>query len=168
MKKIFAKSVLLLAVASNLSACGAIIPGVMNATVSEDSLKAKTADYLGVPVERLVVSAVDKGALSTTYRAQYGDKRYRCTVYYGEVDCKDLPALATADQNNAAAPRQPDQKPGMTYAQAQTRLNQLGFPVGTPDGAFGKKSVQQLKSFQKSRGLQDTGKLDTDTIEALR
>ncbi len=56
----------------------------------------------------------------------------------------------------------------MTFVQAQTRLNQLGFPVGTPDGAFGKKSVQQLKLFQTSRGLKDTGRLDSSTIEALR
>lgn len=58
--------------------------------------------------------------------------------------------------------------PGMSYAQAQTRLNELGFTVGTPDGVMGKKSVQQLKLFQKSRGLQETGRLDAATSAALQ
>lgn len=168
MMKFFAKSTLLVITASTLSACAPMISGAMNASVNEESLKAKTAEYLGVPAEALTISSMDKGPLATNYRAQYRDMRYGCTIYYGNVDCKQLPTVATSDQSSAAAASQPDQKPGMTSVQAQTRLNQLGFSVGTPDGIFGKKSVQQLKMFQKSRGLQDTGKLDSATIEALR
>ncbi|CAN7780444.1 peptidoglycan-binding domain-containing protein [Cupriavidus necator] len=168
MIKFFARSVLLVVAASSMSACAPIISGAMNATVNEDSLKAKTADYLGVPAERLAIQSIDKGALSTTYKAQYGNMRYGCTIYYGQVDCKQIPSVATTDQTSTATTLQPDQRPGMTAAQAQTRLNQLGFPVGNPDGVFGKKSVQQLKSFQTSRGLKDTGRLDSSTIEALR
>ncbi|AMR77994.1 peptidoglycan-binding domain-containing protein [Cupriavidus nantongensis] len=169
MIKFVAKSVLLVAVASNMSACAPLISGAMNASVNEDSLKAKTAAYLGVPAENLAIQSIDKSALSTSYKAQYGNMRYGCTIYYGQVDCKQIPSVATPDQSSIAAASQPDQKSGMmTFAQAQARLNQLGFPVGTPDGVFGKKSVQQLKSFQTSRGLKDTGKLDSSTIEALR
>ncbi len=169
MIKFFAKGVLLAVAVSGMSACAPIISGAMNATVTEDSLKAKTADYLGVPAQSLTISSVDKGALSTAYKAQYGNLRYGCTIYYGQVDCKQLPSLAAADQPSVVTAPQPDQKPAaMSFVQAQTRLNQLGFPVGTPDGVFGKKSVQQLKSFQTSRGLKDTGKLDSSTIEALR
>lgn len=168
MIKFVAKSVLLVVAASAMSACGPIISGAMNASVNEDSLKAKTAEYLGVPSENVVISSMDKGAVSTTYKAQYGDKRYACSTYYGQLDCKQIPSGAAADQMSAGITQRLDQKPGMSYVQAQTRLNQLGFSVGTPDGVFGKKSVQQLKLFQKSRGLQDTGRLDTATIEALR
>lgn len=169
MIKSFAKSALLVVAASTMSACAPMISGAMNAAVTEDSLKAKTADYLGVPAESVVISSMDKGALSTTYKAQYGDNRYGCSIYYGQLDCKQLPSIATPNRNSSSATvPQPAQMPGMSYAQAQTRLNELGFSVGTPDGVLGKKSVQQLKLFQKSRGLQETGRLDTSTIEALR
>ncbi len=57
---------------------------------------------------------------------------------------------------------------GLTAAQAQARLNMLGFPVGRPDGNFGKKSVAQLKAFQASKGLAQTGQLDADTTAALQ
>lgn len=168
MTKFFAKSVLLVVAASTMSACAPMISGAMNASVSEDSLKAKTADYLGVPAEGVAITSMDKGALSTTYKAQYGDNRYGCTIYYGQIDCKQIPSVATPAQNRSAAASQPVQVAGMSYAHAQTKLNELGFSVGTPDGVLGKKSVQQLKLFQKSRGLQETGRLDTSTIEALR
>lgn len=168
MIKFFAKSVLLLVAASTMSACAPMISGAMNATVTEDSLKAKTADYLGVPAESVVISSMDKGALSTTYKAQYGDSRYGCTIYYGQLDCKQIPSVAASNRNSAPIGAQIVQTPGMSYAQAQARLNELGFSVGTPDGVPGRKSVQQLKLFQRSRGLQETGRLDTSTIQALR
>ena len=57
---------------------------------------------------------------------------------------------------------------GITPAQAQARLNQLGYAVGVPDGVFGRKSVEKLKLFQKSRGLVVSGKLDEPTVNALR
>lgn len=168
MIKSIAKSVLLVVAASTMSACAPMISGAMNAAVTEDSLKAKTADYLGVPAEGVTITSMDKGALSTTYKAQYGDNRYGCTIYYGQLDCKQLPSIANPNRSSSATVQQPVQMTGMSYAQAQSRLNELGFPVGTPDGVLGKKSVQQLKLFQKSRGLQETGRLDTSTIEALR
>lgn len=168
MIKFFAKSVLLVVAASTVSACAPMISGAMNASVSEESLKAKTADYLGVPAEGVAITSMDKGALSTTYKAQYGDNRYGCSIYYGQIDCKQLPSVATPNRNSNVTGVQPVQMPGMSYAQAQTRLNELGFSVGTPDGVLGKKSVQQLKLFQKSRGLQETGRLDAATIAALQ
>ncbi|VWC49176.1 hypothetical protein BLA13014_07564 [Burkholderia aenigmatica] len=168
MIKFFAKSVLLVVAASTVSACAPMISGAMNASVSEESLKAKTADYLGVPAEGVAITSMDKGALSTTYKAQYGDNRYGCSIYYGQIDCKQLPSVATPNRNSNVTGAQPVQMPGMSYAQAQTRLNELGFSVGTPDGVLGKKSVQQLKLFQKSRGLQETGRLDAATIAALQ
>lgn len=168
MIKFFAKSVLLVVAASTVSACAPMISGAMNASVSEESLKAKTAEYLGVPAEGVAITSMDKGALSTTYKAQYGDNRYGCSIYYGQIDCKQLPSVATPNRNSNVTGVQPVQMPGMSYAQAQIRLNELGFSVGTPDGVLGKKSVQQLKLFQKSRGLQETGRLDAATIAALQ
>jgi len=55
----------------------------------------------------------------------------------------------------------------MTVAQAQAKLNELGYPVGRPDGAMGPKTRSQLKRFQKSQGIAASGELDADTITAL-
>ncbi len=84
----------------------------MNATVTEDTLKAKTADYLGVPADGLAIQSIDKSALSTSYKAQYGNMRYGCTIYYGQVDCKQIPSVATPDQSSIATAQQTDKSPG--------------------------------------------------------
>ena len=55
----------------------------------------------------------------------------------------------------------------MTLTQAQSRLNDLGFPVGVADGVMGKKTQYQIKAFQKSRGIPQTGNLDDQTITEL-
>lgn len=55
----------------------------------------------------------------------------------------------------------------MTPMQAQERLNQLGYPVGTPDGVLGSHSITQIKAFQKAKGIPVTGELDDATVNAL-
>src|SRR6185436_12729076 len=46
---------------------------------------------------------------------------------------------------------------GEPVKKLQARLNQLGFKVGTADGAFGPKTLAAVKAFQKSRGLTADG-----------
>ena len=48
----------------------------------------------------------------------------------------------------------------MTVAQVQVKLNQLGYPVGCPDGIMDRKTHAQLKRFQASHGIAATGELD--------
>ena len=55
----------------------------------------------------------------------------------------------------------------VTLAQAQARLNDLGYQVGQSDGVMGRKTREQLKAFQQSRGIPQTGKLDALTIAEL-
>ena len=57
--------------------------------------------------------------------------------------------------------------PGMSVKEAQTRLNELGFAVGTPDGNLGPKTKAQLKRFQQSRKIPATGALDEATAAEL-
>ena len=57
--------------------------------------------------------------------------------------------------------------PSMSIADAQAKLNSLGFNVGQPDGAMGQHTHTQLRAFQRSRGLPQTGALDSATINAL-
>ncbi|MDJ0614614.1 MAG: peptidoglycan-binding protein, partial [Rhizobiaceae bacterium] len=50
--------------------------------------------------------------------------------------------------------------PGISFIQAQTMLNKLGFNTGKPDGVFGRGSSAALKKFQSINGLRDWGLLD--------
>ena len=52
-------------------------------------------------------------------------------------------------------------------AQAQARLNGLGFNVGKPDGIAGARTRQAIQQFQKSKGLSMNGQLDAPTLSAL-
>lgn len=165
-----------------ISGCAPIISGVMNASTSQDDVALKTAKYFGTSRENITISGIDKGALTTSYQAKVTDKNYACSIYYGEVGCKQSgtqpggamePAPAANTALGAASPSIAGQQitvddRQMSALQAQTRLNQLGYAVGTPDGIFGKKTAEKLKLFQKSRGLPVSGKLDEATITALR
>jgi peptidoglycan hydrolase-like protein with peptidoglycan-binding domain len=55
----------------------------------------------------------------------------------------------------------------MTVAQAQARLNTLGYSNGKPDGAMGPKTRSALRDFQKDRGIRVSGELDAATIAEL-
>ncbi|MEO6216740.1 MAG: L,D-transpeptidase [Sphingomonas sp.] len=50
---------------------------------------------------------------------------------------------------------------------AQVILDHLGFSPGVLDGRPGKSLVAALKGFQETRGLEETGKLDSATLWAL-
>ena len=56
----------------------------------------------------------------------------------------------------------------MNMKDAQTKLNSLGYDVGTPDGQLGAKSVASLRKFQKDRSIPQTGRLDDATQGELR
>ena len=55
----------------------------------------------------------------------------------------------------------------MTLREAQARLNELGFDVGSPDGRMGAKTRSQLSKFQQSRRIPVTGVLDQATSDEL-
>jgi ankyrin repeat protein len=43
---------------------------------------------------------------------------------------------------------------------AQKKLNELGYDAGKPDGVWGKKTAEAVKSFQHDDGLPESGQLD--------
>ena len=55
----------------------------------------------------------------------------------------------------------------MTLKDAQTKLNELGFNVGKPDGSMGPRTKSQLIKFQQSRKIPATGTLDEATVAEL-
>lgn len=69
--------------------------------------------------------------------------------------------------DGAAAPSQTRAGAAMSAREAQERLNELGYNVGTPDGDIGPRSARALRAFQKDQGIPQTGRLDTATQGAL-
>lgn len=72
--------------------------------------------------------------------------------------------------DGAAAPSQTwvgGQSAGISVRQAQSRLNELGYNVGAPDGSIGPNTARGLRQFQQDNGLPVTGRLDAATRQAL-
>lgn len=55
-----------------------------------------------------------------------------------------------------------------TIEGAQERLNQLNFFVGNVDGELGDFTAAAIKRFQEAQGLEPTGELNPDTVQALQ
>ncbi len=55
----------------------------------------------------------------------------------------------------------------MSLADAQRKLDALGYAAGTPDGSFGPHTRMALIGFQHANGLPQTGQLDSATKAAL-
>jgi len=55
----------------------------------------------------------------------------------------------------------------LSMRDAQARLNELGYNVGTPDGNGGPKTAAALRAFQRDNGLQPSGRLDAATQDVL-
>jgi peptidoglycan hydrolase-like protein with peptidoglycan-binding domain len=50
----------------------------------------------------------------------------------------------------------------------QEQLSEQGHKAGSSDGIWGGSTASALKAFQKEQGLAPTGKLDVETIQALK
>lgn len=74
---------------------------------------------------------------------------------------------AGAQSSQSGAAQAPSPGPRMSIAQAQAKLNGLGFAVGKPDGVLGPKSHAQLRRFQEAHHIPVTGELDAATIAQL-
>lgn len=53
-------------------------------------------------------------------------------------------------------------------SEAQSRLNQLGYKAGPPDGIMGKRTREAITSYQKKMGLNVTGSATAELIKHLR
>lgn len=85
-------------------------------------------------------------------------------------------APATTAQPSSAAPPtassqasapQHSSASGSTVQSAQQALQQGGFYKGTVDGKMGPHTRQAIRSFQQSKGLHATGRLNQKTLTAL-
>lgn len=62
--------------------------------------------------------------------------------------------------------RNPAQNPEVVK-QAQEKLSAAGHDAGEADGKLGTKTQAAVKEFQESKGLQASGRLDSQTLAAL-
>jgi len=72
---------------------------------------------------------------------------------------------ASVQSSQAAGPQ--GANANMSVRDAQIKLNQLSYNVGTPDGQLGKNTVAQIRSFQRDRRLTVNGQLDQATMNEL-
>ena len=59
-------------------------------------------------------------------------------------------------------------RPPTNILEAQIVLSGLGISSGSVDGVGGYQTMQALRAFQNSKGLDETGRLDPETQEQLR
>lgn len=59
-------------------------------------------------------------------------------------------------------------RPPTNILEAQIVLSGLGISSGSVDGVGGYQTMQALRAFQNSKGLEESGRLDPDTQEQLR
>ena len=95
------------------------------------------------------------------------------------TNAKNTPALKRNDQaiyEVLGFPKLKDKDGNIVYLErpendvikdVQTALNKAGFNVGKADGVAGKNTKAKIKQFQATKGLEETGKLDDETIKAL-
>lgn len=86
------KRVILLVLATSgaflFNGCAALVSGAMNAGLNDKDITTKTASYFGTKEKNIKITDINKGALSTDYKATYNKTLYNCTIYYGTVSCK--------------------------------------------------------------------------------
>ena len=75
------------------------------------------------------------------------------------------PEMPTGDAS--ARPLAPPPPAASRVQQAQARLKAAGFDPGPPDGTLGPKTRDALRRYQRTKGLQATGELDAQTLDAL-
>lgn len=68
---------------------------------------------------------------------------------------------------NTGGSGQRQNKDVVDIKRVQERLNELGYDCGTPDGIKGPRTIEAIKSFQRSKGLEPDGIVGPKTKEAL-
>ncbi len=71
-----------------ISGCAPMISGAMNMSVTPEIVAQKTAKHFGVSESQIQITNLQKEALTTNYQVRTGGKLYNCSLYYGDVQCK--------------------------------------------------------------------------------
>jgi hypothetical protein len=83
-------SIAVLASSLLFTGCAAVVAGAANIASSgtDDSVAERTIKYFGLTAKEVSVYDIERGALSTSYKAKVSGKIFNCTIYYGDVGCR--------------------------------------------------------------------------------
>lgn len=153
-------------------------------TLEVDGKTRIVADVQSYTRDRGIPGPKSEGGSAVRNMAQLLLNRVQASYSQTPTSRDSTPAPAAAAPQRAESPEPPRQTiapvtataaqpvslstQSMTIAEAQKRLLELGFTPGTPDGNLGPRTVAAISSFQTSRKLARTGKLDEATVQALR
>jgi peptidoglycan hydrolase-like protein with peptidoglycan-binding domain len=85
----------------------------------------------------------------------------------GRLDAETLAELDRGTERMRNQVRGEMPSSGTAIRRAQERLNRLGYPVAETDGVVGPETRTAIRNFQRDKGLNATGELDDQTLEAL-
>ena len=89
------------------------------------------------------------------------------SVVGGAVGAAAGHQAAKANSNGGAAQTAGGIDDAMLVLLAQQSLKEKGYDAGKPDGRWGPKTEEALRSFQSANGIDATGQLDYPTMVAL-
>jgi peptidoglycan hydrolase-like protein with peptidoglycan-binding domain len=86
----------------------------------------------------------------------------------GRLNDRTLAALGIDPESASQAARRTATPAAMSVRDLQHRLNMLGYDAGAEDGVMGRETRAALMEFQRAHNLRVTGRMDGDTLVALR
>lgn len=76
-------------------------------------------------------------------------------------------AKSNSTESQAGAPQSEGTDDKLLVLVAQQSLKEQGYDIGKPDGRWGPRTEDALRSFQNAHGIDATGQLDYPTMVAL-
>jgi outer membrane lipoprotein SlyB len=169
--------------AANNAAVGSAVLGTLLGAAAGAAIGNHQGAGVGAATGVIAGSAIGTGSSQNaqlSIQEQYNNAYVQCMYSKGNQVPGATASISTSAPppgvaDNMAPPPPPlqgvpppsIQPQAMTLAQAQVKLKALGYPVGQADGIMGSRTHAQLRLFQKSRSISETGELDIDTVAAL-
>jgi hypothetical protein len=157
------------------AALGTLIGAAAGAAIGDNHYAAGGGAGAGL-VAGTAVGANSTANAQMSIQQQYDNAYMQCMyLRHNQVPgMRELPVSAKPAATSYVAPPPPPPPGaaapagGWSIAQAQAKLNEIGYPCGRPDGKMGAKTVAAIKNFQRDSALPETGQLDGPTVEMLR
>ena len=70
-----------------LQGCEAVVPGSMNAVLTDKAIADKTAEFFSSTEAHVQVFGFRRNVESTKYQATFQGNQYNCSIYMNQVRC---------------------------------------------------------------------------------
>lgn len=158
------------------------LPDGFDETLAGRRKKRSVAEWLDLGVRRVDGTPLDvsSGAMGLLLPAGADGPAFLTTRNFDALyayNAAESYALAIAHLSdrlkggNAFVKAWPTDDPGLSRAErreVQTRLAQLGYEVGEPDGVIGEVTRQAIRAFLADQGLESDGRAGKKLLERLR